>query len=158
MKKWYELVLMTIFLISCASNDAVFVSKKLNVSLGKYKRAFIDVQNVEYNNVEDRRSGLGTAAVDLDISTILRGLEIDPRGDEKRSGLKIECYFKYGWGMPRIGRHFSIKSKYITNVIIKLFDIDSKQLIGEVQYKRPWFENQQKDLIKLMFEKLTSTN
>lgn len=152
---------MIVLAMGCSSHPNVIVKKKLAVSLSKYKDAYLDVENDAYNTKLERQLGNDSMVVNLEISSVLREININPRGNEKRSDLKVECHFLHGLGIPRLIRHFSLKATYITKVNIKLIDVASGTIIGEVYYKRPFTKTNKQacpeGFIKKMFDELLKT-
>ena len=148
--------------MGCSSSQpTIVVKKKLIVSLGTYKNAFVDVQNDAYNTLMEKRLGNDVVAVDLDISSLLRKFNINPRSNEKEADLKVVCHFIDGLGLPRIIRHFNIKTTYITKVNIILIDVASGSVVGEVSYKRPFTKTNKQvcpeGFVKKMFGELLAT-
>lgn len=132
----------------------IVTQKKVDTDLGKYDEAYVDVQNDAYKTIKERRRGSDVAFIDLELFKALRDVWIDSTGDEKTSKLRVECHFRHGWSMPRLIRHFRIKARDITTVNIKLIDAPTNEIIGEVEYKRPWSKTNPENLIKMMFDEL----
>lgn len=140
----------------CVSSNAIagiVIKKKVDIDLGKYDEAYVDVQNDAYKTVKERRRGSDVAFINAEIFSALEESGILYSAD-RTSKLRVECHFMHGWGMPRLIRHFRIKARYITTVNIKLIDAPTNQIIGEVEYKRPWSKTSPKNLIKMMFDEL----
>jgi len=71
--------------------------------------------------------------------------------------LHVVCLFREGWGKPVRGRHGEIILTTVKWVNIKLVDIPTKRVIGEVECTRPSFKHLPPDFITKMFEELAST-
>ncbi len=157
--KIYKVFLLVLFVsTSCNAHSGITVKKKLETDLEQYRNAYVDVQNDKYKTLEKRRQGEEVTFVSLNLSKALREIGINPNSNEKTAKLKVECHFRHGWGVPRLIRHFKLKTKYITVVNIKFVDAGSRRIIGEIEYNRPRLNKNPKNFIKIMFEKLIKTS
>ncbi len=157
LSKTILLVLLTISIISTAcnsTNDNITVKINLKNSLSKYHRAYVDVQNDDQDELEDRKRGTDVTFINLEISEALKVIGIKPNSSKNNADLGVSCRFRYGWGLPRIIRHFKIKFRYVTKVKISLVDISTQEIIGEVEYERPFLKKNPKGFIQIMFQKL----
>lgn len=145
----------------CSSHPNVTIKKKLSVLLNKYQNAYIDVQNDAYNTKLEKQVGEDVMPIVHDISSVLEDIAINPEYNERKADLKVECHFLHGLGVPRLIRHFKIKASYITKVNLKLIDLSSGTVIGEVEYRRPFARTNQQTcpegFIKKMFDELLKT-
>lgn len=138
--------------VSCNAYAEMIIKKKLHTSIDKSQKIFILVKNDCY--YERPQIGNEEAFVEMEIVSTLDSLGLNRSLNVSDANLIIECHFSHGWGLPRLVRHFKIKTKYITTVNIKIIDESKKEILGEVEYKRPWLKENPNEFIKIMFEKL----
>ena len=136
--------------VECSSKPNVVVDKKLVASLDRYSNVYVKVKNPNYR--------YGSVMVDSDIYDYIEHIGLNPIYNEKKADLIIVCYVLHGFGVPRIIRHFNIKTTYVTKVNLKLIDSASGTIIGEVRYKRPFTKTNQQahpeGYIKKMLDEL----
>ena len=143
---------------SCSNtNENIAVKIKLKNSLSKYHRAYVDVQNDDRDGLDDRKTGTDVTYISLEISEALKVIGINPNSSKNNADLEVSCRFRYGWGLPRIIRHFKIKFKYVTKVEIGLVDISNQEIIGAVEYERPFLKENPKGFVQMMLKKLIDT-
>ncbi|MCP3933554.1 MAG: hypothetical protein GY705_31185 [Bacteroidetes bacterium] len=149
-------LLLFIMNISSTAYGDIAIKKKLETAIEKKQIVYVFVKNDGYKDSDWRKRGSEEAFVEMEISDALDEFGVNTSANEAVSTIKVECHFRHGWGMPRLIRHFKIKSKYITTVNIKLIDVSKKAIIGEVEYKRPWSKTNPNGFIKMMLDKLLS--
>jgi hypothetical protein len=133
------------------------IVKVLSRAIEKGSIIYIDAVNDGYDSSDYFRTGSEEAYIDGEISDALRNNGFKSNANSKTAQLRIECHFSHGWGLPRIIRHFKIKTKYITKVNITLFDNSSNELLGEIDYKRPWAKLNPNGFIPFLIEQLLSS-
>jgi hypothetical protein len=147
MKKSRIIVLIIIFLCSCKENTDLIVKRRIAdlTSIGTSAIVYVKHDNYELENVSGSENDEIMVGELISSALDQRGIKIN--FDENASLLKVECHFLHGWGLPRLNRHFRISFKYITFINIKIINTTTNEVIGEVEYKKPFFQSDQKDII-----------
>jgi len=130
------------------------VKEKLTVDLRKYDSAEVRIENDGLTNKIDRLTNLG-GGMEVIFFDELKRLNITPAGEDPK--LSITCLFRQGWGKPIRGRHGEIILTTVKWVNIKLVDIPSQRLVGEVECTRPKLKHLPTDFMRRMFDELTSS-
>jgi hypothetical protein len=147
---------VVMLLISCSPDYGISIQVKTNLTthLGTYRSAVITVENDYYSNTLERLANLG-GGVEVVLDDELRRLNITPAGDNPK--LRVNCLFREGLGRPFPGRHGEILFTSIKWVNIKLTDIPTNRIIGEVECRRPFFKHIPPDFMKRMFDELVAS-
>lgn len=143
--------------MSCSSrsgSDIIVKQKVKKNTMEKYETAIIFVNNDNYKSSNDFTSGTTKIMLEAAFTDALRKIGIKEIYDEKKTSFKVECHFSIGWGLPRFRRHFKVSAKYITFINIKFIDLSSNAVIGEVEYKKPFFQSDRKDIINILINEL----
>ena len=152
--KNYYLIILLIILYPSLSIAEIDIKKNIKNPIENYKEAIVTVKNDNYASSNGFRIGSNEIILESQISKVLKKFGIDTISDENESSLRVECHFHQGWGIPHFMRHFKISAKYITFINIKFIDFSSNEVIGEVEYKKPFFVINQKDIINTIMTKL----
>jgi hypothetical protein len=142
-------------LCACAPDYGIMIDVKRNLStnLRKYHSADVRIENDDYRNKIDRLTNSGGIVVV--VFEEIQRLGITPAGKDPKLGIK--CLFREGLGKPFRGRHGEILFTSIKWVNIKLIDIPSERVIGEVECTRPRLKHLPSDFMRRMFDALTSS-
>ncbi|MFZ5570713.1 MAG: hypothetical protein ACOZF0_09930 [Thermodesulfobacteriota bacterium] len=154
--KYYYLVIL-ILLMSCSSRSGSEIIAKQKIkknTMEKYDTAIIYIKNINNRSSGDLLIGANETMVEAALTEALEGIGIKKIYHEKETSLKVECHFSIGWGLPSFRRHFKVSAKYITLINIKFIDLLSKAVIGEVEYKKPFFQSDQKNIIDDLINEL----
>lgn len=146
--------------------DSVMVERNLDfVIFSEYQNFYVDIQNDDCDTLPESRSGEEVIGVRSSVSSALRRLGVDsarrhlvlPDQDLSKlsSGMLVECHFRHGKRLPMLIRNYNVKSTFITWINIKLIDLKTKGIIGDVEYHRPVAKHI-RDVIPRMFQKLLS--
>lgn len=149
-------ILLVLLFETIAIADATII-KNLSRLIEKGSILYIDAVNDGYDSSDYFRVGSEEAYIYGEISAALRHNGFEPIANVKTAQFRIECHFRHGWGLPRIIRHFKIKATYITKVNIKLFENSSNELLGEIDYKRPWAKLNPNGFIPSLIEQLLNS-
>jgi hypothetical protein len=143
-------------LCACAPDYGITieVKRKLETDLKKYRSADVRIENDDYRNKIDRLTNLG-GGMEVVLFEELQRINITPAVDNPK--LSVTCLFREGLGKPIRGRHGEILFTSIKWVNIKLVDIPSKRVIGEVECYRPRLKHLPPDFMRRMFDALTSS-
>jgi hypothetical protein len=136
--------------MSCSSRSSsdIIVKQKIEKNImDRYDTVIIYVKNDNYKSSDNFRVGSSEISVKAELTKVLKKIGISKVYDIEETSLKVECHFSHGWGLPRFMRHFKISVKYITPINIKFIDLSSNEVIGEVVYKKPLFQTDQKNII-----------
>lgn len=140
---------------SCAPDYGISieVKKQLDADLSAYHSAETTLENDSYR-VELER-WMNSGALVAVLSQELRRMGIAPGRHNPK--LHVVCLFREGWGKPVRGRHGEIILTTVKWVNIKLVDIPSQRLVGEVECTRPKLKHLPTDFMRRMFDELTSS-
>jgi len=142
-------------MVGCRSYSiSIVVKKELKNVINIGTTAILDVENDDFKEYLDRISAPHSAYITQLMEHELKKLGIVTCGDKTVPDLRIKCVYRYDWGMPRIIRHFRIKTSYVYFVNIKIIDIPENRVIGEVESTRPRFKEMPPTFIKMMFDEL----
>lgn len=153
--KIISLCILSSVLGACAPDYGITieVKRKMETDLKKYLSADVSIENDDYRNEIDRLINLG-GGIEVVLFTEIERLGIVPAGHNP--GLRVTCLFREGWGKPFYGRHGEILMTSVKWVNIKLTDILTNRVIGEVECARPRFKHLPPDFMKRMFDDLVS--
>ena len=150
-------MLLSFAFSSCGGGENLTVIKKIENTIEGYDTAIVHAINDTFKSSDGFRIGSNEISVEALISESLKNIGIKEVFDEKDSDLKAECHFYTGWGLPRLRRHFKISLTYITFINIKFIDVPSNKIIGEIEYKKPFFQTSQKDIINILITGLVQS-
>ncbi len=154
------LILILLIWISISkSKTSVDVQIVPNTNFLQYNRAYVDVQNDQYKNLEERRGGRGVFWVKQEIERRLNDIGINTYSYDnistspEKQDMIVNCHITYGWGIPEVGRHFIVEARFRKTTNIEFIDAKTKSLICKVLYIRGFKDKQSKD-IELIFKEL----
>lgn len=157
--KTTKIAILIILLFETVALADGSIIKDLSRVIEKGSKIYVDAVNDGYDANDNFRTGSEEVYVDGEMSAALRDNGFEPNANSKTAKYRLECHFSHGWGLPRLIRHFKIKTTYITKVNIKLFDNSSNELLGEIDYKRPWARlNPNRFIFSLIEQLLNSKN
>jgi hypothetical protein len=143
-----------IFSCSDNSNSNIVVYKEFRPGLVHYEAAVVEVECNDFSNRKERQFEKNAGFIRTEINNALLAHGIKPYEVKGIPTLKIECFYKYGWGIPSTGRHFRINFRYITSVDIKFIEPQTNEVIGGVEYIRPTLKRNPEGFIRLMLDAL----
>lgn len=117
----------------------ITVIKSFDSDINSYETAYIYSPNPESDSLY-----LGG-----EISNSLKNLNIKPIF-KSGSDLRAEYIFRHGWGFPIIHRN-GIKISFVSWINIKLIDVKTGIIVGEVEYNKPRIGFNSSEMIEAMF-------
>lgn len=154
------LILMSLMLGCSEASTDITVKKRLNKSLKGYQDARIVVEHADAQG-PGGKSGFGSVAIAFIEGEIFRQVQaigMRPSFAREGSGLRVSCSFDQSWGLPRVGRHFGLRTTYIAYIDIQFTDESSGEVIGEVAYSRPRFSDNPPNVVVEMFAALLASS
>jgi len=129
------------YLVSRDHKISIQVEVNPSIRMSQYTDAYIDVQNIKYETIGERREGWRTFFVKQNIESNLEPMRIkchsyDNLGQQPRAtDMLVNSNISYGWGIPRLSRHFEILSRYLQSIDIEFLDAQKKTWIAKITYR-----------------------
>ena len=149
-------VVCALFIVGCTSPN-IMVKEKAQVSLQNYRAAYITSHSDDWKIKRVHLEGRGDGYLNDKIGTALKTNGLLEAVDEMNADLRVECHFRTGWCLPHVGRHFDVFFSSIHTVNIRLLDMTTKDVVGEVEYQRPRFATRPPDdFVDVMISEMIS--
>lgn len=151
------LLIYVIFLSGCCSDGIdIKVKKSMTTNLNKYHLASIVVEDSKWDKA-NRDMSLSNSGIYINVklSSLLRAKGVKVTySDKDPIDLKVECNFHRSLGCIHVGRHFNTECVHVSFINLKLIDIHTKEIIGEVECIRPSLKKLPPEFVELMFNEL----
>jgi hypothetical protein len=151
-----SLICITFFSGCCSDGMDIKIKKSMTTNLNKYHLAFIVVEDYKWD-MANRDMSLSNSGIYINVklSGLLReqGVKVTS-SDKDPIDLKVECNFHRSLGCIHVGRHFNAECVHVSFINLKLIDMNTKEIIGEVECIRPSLKKLPPEFVELMFNEL----
>jgi hypothetical protein len=153
---------LALILVGC-SDPKIIVIKEVNknfqlpssVQIKSFNKDWERKKNIEKKSFSEIGFARGTTAMNWFIAEALKPIGVEESYDD--SNLRIECNFNYGHCYPFLGRHFEVYFTAITDVNIKIVDLNG-EVFGEAQYIGSWQRMPMDELMAKMIGAILKIN
>jgi len=167
---WLKICFIALVLAACffvwgrASAIEIYVTP--GIKMKSYKAAFIDVQVLQGESADKKRSDEGHSLVEDEIWQAMKNWGIQANyaswvnKNPLNTDMLVNCFYDYAWGPPATIRHFGFKFKFRKHITIEFLDAQTKKLLVKAQYTRGFAGYDDGDIKKIfnsIEDKLKST-
>ena len=135
------------------AEEKIKIVLPMQKQISSFENAFLEVRDIDAEDV----AGFGGSEdgyVIAEISLSLNGFGLQWGLDADAADIKVMCRYERKWLPPIIGRHLNIHLRHIGYINIQLTDMESGQVVGEVEFNRPRWASPEAGTIPHMFAEL----